>query len=210
VTVLSEDKFAIEQIESIYDRGQEFDLTSNSGKNDLFALILLGYEKFKAIGVSKLWDHSMSHSTTTTNKKVDTETILNEKELAFHQSIYQDYSLLFLELLSNLFSNLSSSADLSLCQRLKTMICEETRLIQDCHEIIREYDFIHRLKREKEVNKKSILSEFQKEFIKSTLQLLSHLFYQNSSASKVRTLLFLLLFFENLFLIISVLDAIRS
>jgi predicted S18 family serine protease len=185
VTVLSDDKFAIEQIESIYDLNQELDLTSASGKNDLFAFLLLGYEKFKAIGISKLWNHSMSHPSTTTNMKADTETILNEKEISFHQSVYQDYSLLFLELLSNLFSNLSSSAALSLCQRLKTMICEETRLIQDCYEIIREYDFIHRLKREKEANKKTVLSEFQKEFIKSTLQLFSHLFYQNSCASKV-------------------------
>ena len=117
-----------------------------------------------------------------------------EKYEPIHISLYQDYCLVYLELvisLLNLYeltvpSNSSSKSEeiISGC-----ILKQDQEYIQDILQKsfsrIQNWDFIHRKRREKEENRVITLQDFEKDFIKCLLQLMSLLVYHNLPFAQV-------------------------
>jgi hypothetical protein len=226
--VLCEDKTVVEEILSSISSSLSLACSSTSYHEiDLVQFILAGHEKFQLINLPKLWLETMhpstaplppspppSSSSSSVASSEQIQEIIDEKERSFHQSIYQDFSLIFLEFLSNLLSQLTdlipsppvAPAAPTLVQGIKLLLCEDTELLDRCIETIEHWDFISRLKIEKasppssssppstssssSQRRKIVLNNFQKEFIKLSLQLTSHLFYLNPFTQVTNSTLF--------------------
>ena len=145
-------------------------------EENLISFIRLVFQKFHILLIEyNLWPDL----TGTDYKPVITSTD------PIKHSLYQDYCLLLLEYLSSIV-NISHEDIRS--HRIKEVLVTETSVIIDCSAKIEKWDFIYRRQREKDaaLSFTFTLSEFQKEFIRLSLQLFSHLFYQNQIFIEVK------------------------
>lgn len=132
-------------------------------------------KKFQSIvALENLWTNFSSFSSVSS-----TISILDP----IQQSLYQDYCLLYLELLSSLlasFQEMKRRTAESNENLLKENLELHSVTSMTCIQRISDWDFIHRKQRERHHNVSITLSSFEKDFIKGALQYFSQLFFQNS------------------------------